>query len=305
MSIEAHGARKYRNSNLLLSSEGRGWRAITAELRQHSACEISPITPASTELTIAIRGHHGGFVRRKGAGLRQETRAASGSIWITPIAVTDNQIQLTAAIPEVLHLYLSEQGLNTLTDGYDLPQVGTLGVRYLAGIQDDMIRHIGLAILVELTSETATGALLVDTLALSLTARLGQTCSDIPFRTALRQHQCLGNNRLRRVLEYIQENLETEMTTRDLAGVACLSPFHFTRLFANTTGMPPHRYISQQRLERAKQLLTTSESSLADIALTCCFSSQANFTRAFRRVTGNTPAEYRRHHSPGPWPVRN
>lgn len=138
MSIEAHGARKYRNSNLLLSSEGRGWRAITAELRQHSACEIPPITPASTELTIAIRGHHGGFVRRKGAGLRQETRAASGSIWITPIAVTDNQIQLTAAIPEVLHLYLSEQGLNTLTDGYDLPQVGTLGVRYLAGIQDDI-----------------------------------------------------------------------------------------------------------------------------------------------------------------------
>ena len=104
----------------------------------------------------------------------------------------------------------------------------------------------------------------------------------------------LDDVRLRRVLAYIEEHLAEDITVADLANVACLSIFHFTRAFAATMGVPPHRYVSQRRLESAKAMIATGRASLSEIALDCRFSSQSSFTRAFRRATGMTPAEYRR-----------
>jgi hypothetical protein len=64
--------------------------------------------------------------------------------------------------------------------------------------------------------------------------------------------------------------------------------------FAAATGVPPHRYVSRRRLETARAMIATGRASLSEIALECRFSSQSSFTRAFRRATGMTPAEYRR-----------
>jgi AraC family transcriptional regulator len=104
----------------------------------------------------------------------------------------------------------------------------------------------------------------------------------------------LDDGRLRRVLAYVEEHLAEDITVADLANVACLSIFHFTRAFAGAMGVPPHRYVSRRRLESAKAMLATGRASLSEIALESRFSSQSSFTRAFRRATGATPAEYRR-----------
>jgi AraC family transcriptional regulator len=76
---------------------------------------------------------------------------------------------------------------------------------------------------------------------------------------------------LRRVLAYIEEHLAEDITVTDLANVACLSIFHFTRAFAATMGVPPHRYVSQRRLESAKAMIATGRASLCEIALDCRF----------------------------------
>ena len=104
----------------------------------------------------------------------------------------------------------------------------------------------------------------------------------------------LDDRRLRRVLTYVDEHLAEDITVADLANVACLSIFHFTRAFAATMGVPPHRYVSQRRLESAKVMIATGRASLSEIALDCQFSSESSFTRAFRRAIGMTPAAYRR-----------
>jgi AraC family transcriptional regulator len=70
----------------------------------------------------------------------------------------------------------------------------------------------------------------------------------------------------------------------DLAEVACLSSFHFTRVFAATMGVAPHRYVSRRRLESAKVMIASGRASLQEIALACRFSSESSFTRAFRRA---------------------
>jgi AraC family transcriptional regulator len=73
-----------------------------------------------------------------------------------------------------------------------------------------------------------------------------------------------------------------------------LSRFHFARAFKAAVGQSPHQYVSTHRLERAKELLTRGEQPVLDIAIAVNFSSQANFTRAFRQCTGMTPGQYRR-----------
>jgi transcriptional regulator GlxA family with amidase domain len=104
----------------------------------------------------------------------------------------------------------------------------------------------------------------------------------------------LDDARLTRVLAHIEYHLAEAMTVADLAKVACLSVFHFTRAFAAAMDVPPHRYVNGRRIHSAKELIATGATSLSEIAFDCRFSSQSSFTRAFKRATGITPAEYRR-----------
>ena len=104
----------------------------------------------------------------------------------------------------------------------------------------------------------------------------------------------LDRRRLFRVLDYIQANLEGDLTLDRMASIACLSRFHFARAFRQAVGESPHRYVSTNRLDRAKLLLLQGDRSLDDIALALSFSSQANFTRAFTKATGQAPGGYRR-----------
>lgn len=104
--------------------------------------------------------------------------------------------------------------------------------------------------------------------------------------------KALDDQRLRRVMQFIAENLQNDIHLNDLAQVANLSPFHFARAFRKATGEPPHRFVRGCRLEWAKELLEGS-APIAEIALTCNFSSQSSFTRAFTRAFGIAPGGYR------------
>ena len=79
-----------------------------------------------------------------------------------------------------------------------------------------------------------------------------------------------------------------------LAAVACCSPAHFSRSFTRTFGTPPHQYLRQRRVERAKALLSTTDAPILDVALDVGFGSAAAFCAAFKCVTGMTPGAYRR-----------
>jgi AraC-like DNA-binding protein len=108
-----------------------------------------------------------------------------------------------------------------------------------------------------------------------------------------RSSPALDGQRLRRVLEFVEANLETDIRVKDLAYVAALSRFHFSRAFRHATGQTPHRFVRTRRLEKARELLVKGDATLAEIALICNFSSQATFTKAFSRAVGLPPGEYR------------
>ncbi|WP_260391551.1 helix-turn-helix domain-containing protein, partial [Aeromonas enteropelogenes] len=94
------------------------------------------------------------------------------------------------------------------------------------------------------------------------------------------------------VQEYLLAHLAEPVTLAELAQEAGLSEYHFARMFAQSLGCPPHRYLLELRLKRAKQLLAGNE-PLASIAIQCGFSSQGHFGNRFREAFGLSPGQWR------------
>src|SRR5713226_4121951 len=99
--------------------------------------------------------------------------------------------------------------------------------------------------------------------------------------------------RLRRVTEYIQQNLDKDLRLAELAALVYMSPYHFARLFKGSTGVPPHRFVVRQRIARARGVLATPELSIAQISRMVGFRTPSHFTTVFRRALGITPGAYR------------
>lgn len=104
----------------------------------------------------------------------------------------------------------------------------------------------------------------------------------------------LATHALDRVQEWITAHLAESFTISDLAQVACLSEYHFSRLFKASTGQAPHQFVLQQRLAKAEQLVRYSRMPLTDIAVQCGFSSSAHLSTCFRRQFGYAPSELRK-----------
>jgi AraC family transcriptional regulator len=295
MELQTHGAKKYPTSALLKSSAGRGWSTLSADLRSHGVCQTPIVVPQHVEVCLAVRGNDEGLVIRTGAGQRQRTVPVTGTIWLSPIGIEDTHIINMAPIPEMLHMYLPPALFRRLSDDFNLPGMPAHSIRYAAGVRDDVIEQIGRSVLAEMTTATSAGRMLVETASLMLVARLihshrddGSNKSDSP------SGHNLDHARLRRVFDYISVHLVDEITLADLAKVAGVSLYHFAHMFTLAVGVSPHRYISRMRLERAMADIAAAKLPLAQIAFDARFSSQASFTRAFRRTTGVTPGEYRR-----------
>lgn len=158
--------------------------------------------------------------------------------------------------------------------------------------EDPLIQHIGLALLDEASSETPAGKLYADSLIQTLTLHLLKNYSTAG---AARENLNggLSGYRLRRVQEFINANLEEDLSLAELAEVADLSQFHFARAFRKSTGQTPQQYLMQQRIERAKMLLAKEDLPIVEVSLRTGFKNQSHFTTLFRKFTKLTPKSWR------------
>ena len=106
-------------------------------------------------------------------------------------------------------------------------------------------------------------------------------------------HSGLPIWQLRKVEDYVREQLADEISVETLAGLVELSPFHFSRVFKQATGMSPLQFVTRQRITLAQQLIRETSRSLIQVALEVGYTSPSHFTKVFRRVTGVTPMEFR------------
>jgi len=95
------------------------------------------------------------------------------------------------------------------------------------------------------------------------------------------------------VEDYVREHLAEDICVDALATLTELSPFHFSRVFKEATGMAPMQFVTRDRITRAQQFIRETSRSLIEIALEVGYTSPSHFTKVFRRVTGVTPKEFR------------
>ena len=113
-------------------------------------------------------------------------------------------------------------------------------------------------------------------------------------KTAPRRRSALAPWQLRRVTDFIEANCLRNIRLEELASLTGLSPSHFSHSFKASTGMAPHQWQMNARLDRAKQLLESRDQPLTTIAVETGFSDQAHFTRVFRKHLGTTPARWQK-----------
>jgi len=176
---------------------------------------------------------------------------------------------------------------------HEVVQPERLELRGQIGIDDPMVRGLALALRAEILSGYGGGRwygeALVHTLAIHLVRHYAATPQTVRDDTG-----GLGRRPLRLVLDYIHEHLAEDVSLETLARVAGLSPFHFARLFKKTVGIAPHQYLIRRRVERAKELLLTTESEIAEIAVQVGFCDQSHLTSHFKRTYGIAPGAFLR-----------
>jgi AraC family transcriptional regulator len=193
---------------------------------------------------------------------------------------------------DYVHFHVRRASIDdTATDlGYE--RVG--GFRLAVADDDLVLAQITKSLLPSLGPGQAHHPLALDNLELIVCAHLLQRYGAARIRTVVNGGLVAWQQK--RALELLRENLDGRVRLSDLAHECGVSVSHFARAFKTTFGTTTHRWLTHQRISRAKELLGRSKVPLADIAIQSGFGDQAAFNKTFRRMVGTTPGTWRREH---------
>jgi len=156
-------------------------------------------------------------------------------------------------------------------------------------LRDGQVEHIGWALKAELEIGQPNGRPHLEGLGLALSAR--RVSRYAIRRSGPTPRLTLPTGRMRRVTDYIEANLDGDLSLRLLAQIAGLSLSHFKTLFRHTAGVPLHQYVIRRRVERARLLLARGDLPISRVALAAGFTHQSHMARHVRRLLGVVPSD--------------
>ncbi|RUT09088.1 hypothetical protein DSM106972_011410 [Dulcicalothrix desertica PCC 7102] len=213
---------------------------------------------------------------------------AKGDIIIIPSTQVFPRTQLDRETP-LLELFLNRDILRDAAANFGSSDIEL--VRQLQ-VNDPLIEQMGLAMMAEVKIGGASSRLYIESMTTALTVHLlRRYCSR---SLEIKQYtDGLPKYKLDQIIEYIRTHLENNLTLQELAGVVCISTTYFASLFKQSMGVTPHQYVTQCRVEKAKQLLRQTHLTLVEVCLQVGFQNQSHFTRVFKQYTKLTPKVYR------------
>ncbi len=157
--------------------------------------------------------------------------------------------------------------------------------------RDPAIAHITVALLRAMANgdDNLYAETVAAWLAVHLISRHGPSGSCIEDRSA----GAISDARLSRVVEFMSAHFAQPLTLEQLAGEACISKYHFTRLFKSKVGQTPYQFLADLRLNAAKQMLISTDLSVAQVGAACGYSTSSHFSAVFAAKFGMTPSEFR------------
>jgi AraC family transcriptional regulator len=253
---------------------------LQVDLRRYARGAVE--LPAQAEHQLMI---HAGAPVRGVCSNAQRYTYTRGDIDIVPAGVTDRCLHDDSSTSLVLRMSptLLRRAAEDL--GRDPDHTG-LEPRHQ--LRDPQIEHIAWALDAERKSAHPAGALYADSLGLALALHLLRS-----FGTLATPRRGLSPQQHKRVVDYIEDHIDRDLSMATLASVAQVSASHLKNAFRRSTGLSVHEYVVQRRVERAKLLLMQGELPASEIALEAGFSHQSHMARCMRRVLGITPSALR------------
>jgi AraC family transcriptional regulator len=274
----------------LLSSASRHWDGIVVELHHFDTVDV--VVPVREHLVgVHVTGAVNLLQARNGKASVRHLRA--GDVTVTPVGepkrfqhTGENVVLILRLAPDFVQQVAGEEyALNPTR--FELHES--------LGAPDPELVAIGNRLLAGLGTEGTPTRMLVESLTVELSIHLLRQYGSAPL-SERRPVSRLSPRKLQRVVEYIDANLREDMALDDLAGLLAMSRSHFAHLFRTTTGLPPHRFVLDRRIERAKALLRETDLPITEIAAQVGCASHSHLSVLFHREAGITPRDYRQQH---------
>ncbi|MBW4568580.1 MAG: AraC family transcriptional regulator [Tolypothrix carrinoi HA7290-LM1] len=270
----------------LLSSFEAGWEGLNL-LYEIEPCDETPEMYMGRHfIVIALDNFRASYMLNESW---LQVDYAKGDIAIIPASQPFPRTQIDREVP-LVELFLEPAIFNRVAcESVDADNIEIVPQWH---IRDPLIQHMGLALKAELEASGADSRLYAESMATALSVHLLR-------RYSVRQQQIknytggLPKYRLKEAVNYINENLDHNLTLAEVAASVQMSPHYFASLFKQSTGLTPHQYVMKCRIDKAKQLLLKRELTLVEICHQVGFQSQSHFTRVFREHTKTTPKVYR------------
>jgi AraC family transcriptional regulator len=271
----------------LLSSRSRQWDGIVVEL--HRARNVDVLIPYPDHvISVVLAGVLNLYLARDGSTSHSTLR--SGDVIITSAGGPTHWRHKEEAVSIILRLaptYVDKVAAEDCAAHAQLPEI-----QDTVGKHDERIEEIAKQLLAGIESDPRASRLYIESLTHQLALHLLRHYS-APGLTVGKPPPKLSQRKLRHAIEFIESHLSQDLTHSQLAAAAAMSPSHFAHAFRQATGLPPHRYVLNRRIEHAKTLLRHTDLPITEIAqhVGCC--SHSNFTALFHKATGVAPSHYR------------
>ncbi|MBW4621292.1 MAG: AraC family transcriptional regulator [Cyanosarcina radialis HA8281-LM2] len=267
----------------ILASDRANWKNIQFAHFRQPPREIPEYV--SPHHTICINVGQPVLLEQVVGGQRETVNSMAGGLAIYPAYLSQQFCWNKEA--EFFNLFLAPSFLVRV--GYEVFGSDRLElIPHLATLFDPLVQQMGFALKTSLEIDGQNSNLYADAIAQALVVHLLSRYSNNS-----RQIKKIGGGftqlQWQEIVDFINANLSEHISLNELAAIARLSPYHFAHIFKKSTNTSPHKYLISCRIERAKELIVTSDLSLAAIAQMVGFASQGHFTYHFKRLVGVTP----------------
>lgn len=272
----------------ILSSGPLGWNGLIAERFRHPLDEYH--FPALSENMVSLylgKPVHSvrwsGYEIHEGPTSRDDVTVNVSGLPASWRFDGDVDVLVMRLTPAFLSRLATETGMNA----------DAVALRTSFDRRDDTVKYVGLAMLTEMEAGGPSGRLYGESLATALAAHLLHAHRASP-QTVPEGKGRLPRSGLKLVTDYVNDHLSEDLGLSEMAGIANLSPYHFSRQFKRSTGLSPHQYVIGRRVARARELLSGTELPVGDVASAVGFSNQSHLAYYIRRRFGVAPSSLRR-----------